>query len=95
MARLPSRPAPLSAVSDSLCASVVAAEDRRFLWHVGADPWGVARAALTLGRGGGGSSLTQQARRTMEKVRSILLSPPPHNLPTTLPKPTRTTQPRL
>lgn len=74
MARLSPRPAPLSAASDLLCAAVVAAEDRRFLRHAGADPWGVARAAVTLGRGGGGSTLTQQ----VPLPRCALPSPPIH-----------------
>lgn len=69
MARVSGRPTPLSSIADSLCASVVAAEDRRFLWHAGADPSGVARAALSLGRAGGGSTLTQQARLRRRPAR--------------------------
>lgn len=40
--------------------AVVASEDRRFFEHPGIDPKGVARAALSMTAGGGGSTITQQ-----------------------------------
>jgi hypothetical protein len=71
MARLSGRPTPLSAISDALCAAVIAAEDRRFLGHAGVDPVGIGRAVLTLGRSGGGSTITQQARRALAIRHSL------------------------
>jgi len=54
---------PLSEISPDLQHAVVAIEDRRFYFHPGIDPIGIARAAVRdLGRGGpveGGSTLTQ------------------------------------
>ncbi|MBO9999124.1 MAG: transglycosylase domain-containing protein [Cyanobacteria bacterium SID2] len=49
--------------------AVIASEDSRFYWHLGIDPIGVARAALTNFRGGaireGASTLTQQLSRSL------------------------------
>ena len=60
---------PLSEISPDLQHAVVAIEDRRFYFHPGIDPIGIARAAVRdLGRGGpveGGSTLTQQLARTL------------------------------
>lgn len=70
--------------------AVVASEDSRFYWHIGVDPWGIARALKTnLDEGGireGASTLTQQmARNTfrdyvgtedsaMRKVREAIVA---------------------
>ncbi|CAG9467553.1 unnamed protein product [Pedinophyceae sp. YPF-701] len=51
---------PLSAVAPTIQQAVIAAEDRRFHAHAGVDWRGVARALLSLGAAGGGSTITQQ-----------------------------------
>ena len=60
---------PLSAITKDLQHAIVAVEDRRFFYHPGIDPIGVARAAVRdVRRGGraeGGSTLTQQLARTL------------------------------
>ncbi|WP_225889823.1 transglycosylase domain-containing protein [Indioceanicola profundi] len=52
-----------------LIEAVVATEDRRFWWHFGLDPIGIARAAWTNWRAGrvvqGGSTLTQQLAKNL------------------------------
>ena len=49
---------------------LVAAEDRRFRWHPGVDPFALSRAAVQWARAGrvvsGGSTLTMQAARLLE-----------------------------
>ncbi|WP_048863174.1 transglycosylase domain-containing protein, partial [Acidisphaera rubrifaciens] len=77
----------LSDLPPALPAAVVAIEDRRFWWHLGIDPIGIARAAWTNLRAGhtvqGGSTLTQQvaknlfltnARTFRRKVQELLLT---------------------
>ncbi len=77
----------LSDLPPYLPAAVVAVEDRRFWWHWGLDPLGIARAALVDVRAGhvvqGGSTLTQQvaknlflsnARTFRRKVQEVLLT---------------------
>ncbi|MEM9088900.1 MAG: transglycosylase domain-containing protein [Cyanobacteria bacterium P01_F01_bin.53] len=53
--------------SPYLPQAVVASEDSRFYWHIGVDPWGIARALKTnIADGGireGASTLTQQMAR--------------------------------
>ena len=53
--------------SSFLPKAVVASEDSRFYWHLGVDPWGIARALKTnVAEGGikeGASTLTQQLAR--------------------------------
>lgn len=53
--------------SPYLPKAVVASEDSRFYWHIGVDPWGIARALKTNIAGGGiregASTLTQQMAR--------------------------------
>ncbi|MEO7190322.1 MAG: PBP1A family penicillin-binding protein [Vicinamibacterales bacterium] len=67
---------PLAAIAPDLQHAVVAIEDRRFYYHPGVDPIGVARAAVRDIRSGGhvegGSTLTQQLARTLflSNVRS-------------------------
>lgn len=60
---------PLSAISIHLQQAVVAVEDRRFYYHPGVDPIGIARALVRDLREGrrveGGSTLTQQLARTL------------------------------
>lgn len=59
----------LAAISPDMQHAIVAIEDRRFYYHPGIDPIGVARAAFRgVTRGGrleGGSTLTQQLARTL------------------------------
>ncbi|MBK9645512.1 MAG: penicillin-binding protein 1C [Deltaproteobacteria bacterium] len=75
-ALLSERPAPerargeaLAAPPETLARAIIAAEDRRFMSHVGVDPRAIARAALANLRAGevvqGGSTLTQQLVRTL------------------------------
>jgi penicillin-binding protein 1A len=60
---------PLEEISRDLQRAVVAVEDRRFYYHPGIDPIGVARAVVRDIRAGGrvegGSTLTQQLARTL------------------------------
>src|SRR6184192_4149305 len=60
---------PLSEISADLQHAVVAVEDRRFYYHPGIDPIGLARAFMHDVRAGGrvegGSTLTQQLARTL------------------------------
>ena len=60
---------PLAQISPDLQHAVVAIEDRRFFYHPGIDPIGVARAIVHDVRAGGrvegGSTLTQQLARTL------------------------------
>jgi 1A family penicillin-binding protein len=59
----------LSEISPLVQHAVVAVEDRRFYYHPGIDPIGLARAVLrdlrSRGRVEGGSTLTQQLARTL------------------------------
>jgi penicillin-binding protein 1A len=70
-----------------LAAAAVSVEDRRFYWHFGIDPIGIARALwvnISTGRvAQGGSTITQQvaknifltsARTTKRKVQEVLLT---------------------
>jgi penicillin-binding protein 2D len=63
------RDVPLRKISPHLQHAVVAVEDRRFRYHFGVDPIGLARAALRNlrepGTVEGGSTLTQQLARTL------------------------------
>jgi 1A family penicillin-binding protein len=60
---------PLSEISPLVQHAVVAVEDRRFYYHPGIDPIGLARAIVrdirSRGRVEGGSTLTQQLARTL------------------------------
>lgn len=55
-------------VAPCVWQAVVAAEDRRFFHHHGVDLRGIGRAVFSLGKQGGGSSITQQL------VKNALLS---------------------
>lgn len=63
------RDVPLAQISPYLQQAVVATEDRRFWWHPGIDPLGLARAMLVdvrrLDMVEGGSTITQQLARTL------------------------------
>jgi penicillin-binding protein 1A len=71
------RDVPLAQISPYLQQAVVATEDRRFWWHPGIDPLGLARAIMVdLRRGDtveGGSTITQQLARTLflSNVRTV------------------------
>lgn len=60
---------PLAQIAPDLQRAVLAVEDRRFFYHPGIDPIGVARAVVAdlraRGRVEGGSTLTQQLARTL------------------------------
>lgn len=58
----------LTDFSPYLPKAVVASEDRRFYWHLGVDPIGIARASFIISKGGdrqGGSTITQQVARSL------------------------------
>src|SRR5689334_15470520 len=59
----------LNDIAPDLQHAVVAIEDRRFYYHAGIDPIGIARALVrdvrSGGRREGGSTLTQQLARTL------------------------------
>ncbi|ESA38327.1 fha modulated glycosyl transferase transpeptidase [Leptolyngbya sp. Heron Island J] len=76
--------------SKYLPQAVIASEDSRYHWHLGVDPWGIARAAKTNIRSGtireGASTLTQQMARNiyreyvgsddsaMRKIREMIVA---------------------
>ncbi|MEM1241190.1 MAG: transglycosylase domain-containing protein [Cyanobacteria bacterium P01_H01_bin.26] len=76
--------------SKYLPQAVVASEDSRYYWHLGVDPWGIARAAKTNISSGtireGASTLTQQMARNiyreyvgsddsaMRKIREMIVA---------------------
>lgn len=80
----------LQEYSRYLPKAVVASEDSRYYWHLGVDPWGIARAAKTNLRSGtireGASTLTQQMARNiyreyvgsddsaMRKIREMIVA---------------------
>ena len=59
----------LAEIAPSLQQALLATEDRRFYWHAGIDPIGLARAVFVNARSGemreGASTLTQQLARTL------------------------------
>jgi 1A family penicillin-binding protein len=63
------RDVPLTQIAEDLQHAVVAVEDRRFYYHPGLDPIGIARALVRdirqRARAEGGSTLTQQLARTL------------------------------
>lgn len=50
----------LSGIPYHLIQAIMASEDRRFFYHSGVDPHGIARAVFNFPKGGGGSTITQQ-----------------------------------
>jgi penicillin-binding protein 1A len=80
-------PVELDAISPFLVDAVIAAEDRRFRYHFGVDPFGLARAAARNASEGrivqGGSTITQQlaknlfltSERTIKrKIQEVMLA---------------------
>lgn len=67
--RAPGQPLLLAEVGAELVAATLAAEDHRYWWHPGIDPFGIARAAWSNARAGrvveGGSTITQQLARNL------------------------------
>lgn len=70
-------------VPDRVGEAVIAVEDSRFGWHVGVDPVGIARAALSFSRGdAGGATLDQQLAKNvwtgdggwLQKAEQVVLS---------------------
>lgn len=54
-------------ISPNLIHALIATEDERFYDHSGIDAEAVARAVFMLGKGGGGSTITQQVAKLMLK----------------------------
>lgn len=54
-----------SDISQHIVNGLIATEDKRFYAHSGVDMKGTLRAAVTLGRQGGGSTLTQQLAKAL------------------------------
>ncbi|MEZ0486882.1 penicillin-binding protein 1A [Fibrella aquatica] len=52
-----------------LTQALIATEDARFYSHGGIDPRAIGRAAFSLGREGGGSTITQQLAKNLFKTR--------------------------
>ncbi len=58
-------------IPENIIKALIATEDERFYEHSGIDATGTARAVLTLGKDGGGSTITQQlAKLTFHKRES-------------------------
>ena len=58
----------LSDFSPYIAKAVIASEDKRFYWHFGVDPIGIARATFIISKGGdrqGGSTISQQLARNL------------------------------
>lgn len=72
------QPVPLSKVSRSMIAAMIAAEDRNFYKHIGVDPSGIGRAMVANLKAGriveGGSTITQQLARNLylDQDRSLI-----------------------
>ncbi len=62
-------PADYNDLPQNLIDALVATEDVRFEQHSGIDPRSISRAVVALGRGGGGSTLTQQVAKVLFKTR--------------------------
>ena len=56
-------------IPKQLINALVATEDVRFYSHSGIDPRAIGRAVFTLGRDGGGSTITQQLAKNLFKTR--------------------------
>ena len=65
---------PLSEISDFAWQSIVASEDHRFFSHKGIDLFGIGRAVLSLGKRGGGSTITQQLAKNVALSHSRTLT---------------------
>ncbi|MDB4297486.1 transglycosylase domain-containing protein [Flavobacteriaceae bacterium] len=58
-------PVEFSELPESLVTTLVATEDERFYEHSGIDFYSIARAVAKLGKGGGGSTITQQLAKQL------------------------------
>lgn len=58
-------PVKFKELPENLINSLVATEDERFYEHSGIDARGTARAVITLGKGGGASTITQQLSKML------------------------------
>lgn len=56
-------------IPKQLINALIATEDARFYEHGGVDPRAIGRAAISLGREGGGSTITQQLAKNLFKTR--------------------------
>ena len=56
-------------IPKSIIDALIATEDVRFYDHSGVDPRAIGRAMLSLGREGGGSTITQQLAKNLFKTR--------------------------
>jgi penicillin-binding protein 1A len=56
-------------IPKQLINALIATEDVRFYEHGGVDPRAIGRAVFTLGRDGGGSTITQQLAKNLFKTR--------------------------
>lgn len=56
-------------IPKSIIDALIATEDARFYSHVGIDPRAIGRAVISLGRDGGGSTITQQLAKNLFKTR--------------------------
>jgi penicillin-binding protein 1A len=56
-------------IPKSIINALIATEDARFYSHVGVDPRAIGRAVVSLGRDGGGSTITQQLAKNLFKTR--------------------------
>ena len=56
-------------IPTSLINALIATEDARFYEHGGVDPRAIGRAVASLGREGGGSTITQQLAKNLFKTR--------------------------
>lgn len=65
VATLSSEAVKLKDVAPAVWQAIVATEDHRFFAHAGVDARGLARAVGSLGRRGGGSTITQQLARNL------------------------------
>jgi penicillin-binding protein 1A len=78
---------PYSKIPPHMVAAMVAVEDRRYDWHPGVDPVGIARSVVVNARAGrkvqGGSTITQQLARNLfltntqtyvRKLREVVLA---------------------
>ncbi|HMO60547.1 MAG TPA: transglycosylase domain-containing protein [Ferruginibacter sp.] len=52
-------------ISPNIINALIATEDERFKQHSGIDGWAIARALISMGRQGGGSTITQQLAKMM------------------------------
>lgn len=58
-------PVEYSELSDNLINALIATEDERFMSHSGIDARGTLRAIVTLGKGGGASTISQQLAKQL------------------------------